>query len=82
LSIQIPSRLPKLVGPDQEKFNKRLRSEACGLGIGAFGYYRQVVENQKGRLIDEIIKVVNLEKDPVNSKQQSGRLSSPLPSKR
>ncbi len=61
LSRQIPSRLRTLVGTDQEKFNKALRSEAYGLGIGAFAYYRQVVENQKDRLIDEIIKVANLE---------------------
>ncbi len=51
LSRQIPSRLRTLVGTDQEKFNKALRSEAYGLGIGAFGYYRQVVETQKDRLI-------------------------------
>lgn len=28
------------------------------MGIGAFTYYRRVVEHQKNRLIDEIIKVV------------------------
>jgi hypothetical protein len=61
LSQQIPSRLRKLVGADQEKFNKGLRSEAHGLGVGAFAYYRQVVENQKDRLISEIIKVSNLQ---------------------
>lgn len=61
LSVQLPSRLRKLVGTDQDKFNKGLRSEAHGLGIGAFTYYRQVVENQKDRLIDEIIKVAKLE---------------------
>jgi hypothetical protein len=27
------------------------------LGIGAFVYYRRVVENQKARILDEIIKV-------------------------
>jgi hypothetical protein len=33
------------------------RAELRGLGIGAFAYYRRVVENQKGRLISEIGKV-------------------------
>jgi hypothetical protein len=33
LSLQIPSRLRKLFGTDQEKFNKALRSEAYGLGV-------------------------------------------------
>ncbi len=51
----------KLVGSELEKFNKGLRSEAHGLGIGAFAYYRAVVETQKDRLIDEIIKVAKLQ---------------------
>ena len=62
LSLQVPTRLRKLVGTDQEKFNKGLRSEALGLGVGAFSYYRQVVEDQKDRLLDEIIKVAKLKK--------------------
>lgn len=52
-----PSRLIKLIGPDREIFLKGRRCENQGLGIGAFVYYRRVVENQKGRIIDEIIKV-------------------------
>ena len=31
--------------------------ENQGLGIGAFTYYRRVVENQWSRLVDEIVKV-------------------------
>lgn len=52
-----PSRLITLLRPDQEIFLKGRRSENQGLGIGAFGYYRRVVENQKNRLLDEIIRV-------------------------
>jgi hypothetical protein len=37
LSLQIPSRLRKLFGTDQEKFNKALRSEALRLGRAAVG---------------------------------------------
>ena len=33
------------------------RCENQGLGIGAFAYYRRVVENQKNRILEEIIKV-------------------------
>jgi hypothetical protein len=40
LSLHLSSRLRKLVGSDLEKFNKGLRSEAHGLGVGAFAYYR------------------------------------------
>ena len=53
------SRLIKLIGPDREMFLKGRRCENQGLGIGAFGYYRRVVENQKDRILGEIIKVAN-----------------------
>lgn len=52
-----PSKLIKLIGPDREIFLKGRRCENQGLGIGAFVYYRRVVENQKNRILDEIIKV-------------------------
>lgn len=53
------ARLVKLIGPDRELFLKGRRCENQGLGIGAFVYYRRVVENQKNRILDEIIKVVH-----------------------
>jgi hypothetical protein len=53
----IPSRVMKLVGEDRELFLKGRRAELHGLGIGAFAYYRRVVEEQKGRIIEEIGKV-------------------------
>lgn len=52
-----PGRLISLIGPDRELFLKGRRAELQGLGIGAFSYYRRVVENQKGRLIEEIASV-------------------------
>jgi hypothetical protein len=54
-----PSRLLRLLDSDRDLFLRGRRAECHGLGIGAFTYYRRVVENQKNRLIDEIIKVVN-----------------------
>lgn len=52
-----PPKLMKLIGPDREDFLKGRRCENQGLGIGAFIYYRRVVESQKNRIIEEIIKV-------------------------
>ena len=52
-----PARMLRLIQPDRELFLKGRRCENQGLGIGAFGYYRRVVENQKNRILDEIIKV-------------------------
>jgi hypothetical protein len=54
-----PSRLITLIGPDRELFLKGRRCENQGLGVGAFVYYRRVVENQKNRILDKIIKVSN-----------------------
>ncbi len=53
----ISPKLIKLIGPDRKEFLKGRRCENQGLGIGAFIYYRRVVENQKNRILGEIIKV-------------------------
>lgn len=53
----IPSKLLKLFSSDREIFLKGRRCENQGLGIGAFIYYRRVVENHKNRILQEIIKV-------------------------
>lgn len=52
-----PARVITLIGPDRETYLKGRRSENQGLGIGAFAYYRRVIENQKGRIIGDIAKV-------------------------
>jgi hypothetical protein len=51
-----PARVTSLIGPDRELFLQGRRAENRGLGIGAFSYYRRVVESQKGRIIQEIAK--------------------------
>ena len=53
-----PSRLIRLIQPDREVFLKGRRCENQGLGIGAFVYYRRVVEDQKNRILEEVKKVV------------------------
>jgi hypothetical protein len=52
-----PARAITLIGPDRDQFLKGRRCENQGLGVGAFVYYRRVVENQKNRIFDEIIRV-------------------------
>ena len=54
----LPARLLRLAGNHGELLKKGRRSENQGLGIGAFAYYRRVVELQKGRLIDELSNAV------------------------
>jgi hypothetical protein len=53
----VPARVISLIGPDRDHFLLGRRAENHGLGIGAFAYYRRVVENQKGRIINEIARV-------------------------
>ena len=53
----VPSKLIELIGPDRDIFLQGRRCENQGLGIGAFAYYRRVVENQKNRILEKIVKV-------------------------
>ena len=52
-----PPRVITLIREERDYYLKGRRSENQGLGIAAFAYYRRVVENQKGRIFDEIIRV-------------------------
>lgn len=52
-----PARAIALIGPDREQFLKGRRCENLGLGVGAFVYYRRVVESQRDRIFDEVIRV-------------------------
>jgi hypothetical protein len=53
-------RLQKLLGPDHDLLVKARRCEDQGLGIGAAAYYRRIVENQKDRILDEVIRVIKI----------------------
>jgi len=52
-----PARVISILGGEREYYLKGRRAENQGLGIAAFAYYRRVVENQKNRILDEIIRV-------------------------
>jgi hypothetical protein len=56
-SPPVPARVITLIGRDRELFLIGRKAENMGFGIGAFAYYRRVIENQKGHLIKEISKV-------------------------
>lgn len=55
-----PNRVLKLFGKDSPVFLKGRQCENHNLGIGAFAYYRRVVENHKNQILDEIIRVAKL----------------------
>ncbi|MHC1769019.1 MAG: hypothetical protein AB9869_32840 [Verrucomicrobiia bacterium] len=52
-----PARFIRLIQPDRELFLKGRQCENHGLGVGAFTYYRRVVEQQKNRVLREVRKV-------------------------
>jgi len=57
--LGIPERLLTVLGDDyaRELFRKGRLAESEGLGIGAFTYYRRVVERQREHVVDEMIRV-------------------------
>ncbi|TBB75444.1 hypothetical protein ELH43_08610 [Rhizobium ruizarguesonis] len=58
MGTPVPKRVLKLLGDaDGKLFLKGRQCENLGYGIGAFAYYRRVVENHRNDLFDEIIKV-------------------------
>lgn len=55
-----PKKALKLLGRERELFFKGLNCEREGMGIGAFSYFRRVIDSQKNKIFDEIIKVLEL----------------------
>jgi hypothetical protein len=71
-----PGKVTSLIGPDRDLFLKGRRAEIEGLGIGAFSYYRLIIETQKNRLLDEIIRVarhVSAPADALNALESAKR---------
>lgn len=52
-----PARLVTLLGKEKEYFFKGRRSESQGMGIAAFAYYRRIIEAQRNKIFDEVIRV-------------------------
>ena len=69
-----PARLIRLFGSDKDLFLKGRRCEIHGLGIGAFVYYRRVVESHKDQIFDAIIKVakaINFPKEKIETLERA-----------
>jgi hypothetical protein len=56
----IPSKASKLLGKERELFFKGASAENQGMGIGAFSYYRRVLDLQKNKIFQEVIKVLEM----------------------
>jgi hypothetical protein len=57
----IPKRLFRVIGEaNREHFLQARRSIARGLGIGAYAYYRRIVENNKFQLVKAVLDVAKV----------------------
>ena len=66
-SFRTPAKVTSLIGPDRDLFFKGRKAESEGLGVGAFAYYRRIVEDQKNRLLDDIIRVASKTSAPADA---------------
>lgn len=72
----LSDKLLALAGPDREVFLQGRRSENQGLGIGAYAYYRRVVENQRTRILDLVMSTaekLGLGEDVLKTFEQAKR---------
>lgn len=60
---QLPNSVSKLLGSQRDLFFKGSICENQGMGIGAFSYYRRVVDSQKNKIFDKLIKALELNSD-------------------
>jgi hypothetical protein len=61
----IPKRLFKVIGEDNRNhFLQARRAIARGLGIGAYAYYRRIIENTKFALVDSVLDVAQATQAP------------------
>jgi hypothetical protein len=61
----IPKRLFQIIGEaNRDHFLQARRAIARGLGIGAYGYYRRIVENTKFDLVGSVLQVAEATNAP------------------
>lgn len=64
--VPVSNAVLRLFGKDGSVFKKGRSCEAQGLGIGAFAYYRQMVEAHKSKLFDDVISACSTLSAPQN----------------
>src|SRR5262245_55863229 len=61
----IPKRLFEVIGEEnREPFLQARRAIARGLGIGAYAYYRRIIENTKFALVDSVLGIARATNAP------------------
>lgn len=73
----ISTKLRNMIGDNIDLFKKGRKAEYSNLGLGAFTYYRRMVEKLTTRLADEIVKVcrnTNISQDIINKLEKAKSL--------
>lgn len=73
-----PSKLLRLFGKDSATFLKGRQCENQALGIGAFAYYRRVVESHKNDIFDGILSVCHVVQAPPEMVKEIQRARSEI----
>ena len=53
--VRVGQKTFEMLRPDSELLNRALQAESAGLGIGAYVYYRRILERQKVRIFERVI---------------------------
>src|SRR5690606_1327614 len=59
--MEVPTSMRKALGSELEIYRKGLMNESVGIGVGAFAYYRRIIENRIAELLNEIALVAGVE---------------------
>jgi len=74
--VDVPESLSTLLDTHYPLFLKGLGCEKRGFGIGAFTYYRRVVDSQKSKLIAEMLRVAEKLNAPSEMRERLRRAAS------
>jgi hypothetical protein len=61
----VPASLRQALGSELDVYRKGLMNESVGFGVGAFAYYRRIVENCITGLLNDIVSVAGKEHDAI-----------------
>lgn len=64
LTVRVPPEIQRQLGEHTSIYRKGLISERHGFGIGAFGYYRRIVEFVIDQLLDLLVEVIPASEKP------------------
>ncbi len=72
-SINLDKDIERFLEDDSEFFKKALLCESQGYGIAAFSYYRRVLENSIGKILDKLRSILEMQGSAAENIEQIDR---------